>query len=145
MNYTILGIIIAALGITLLIMEFIAPGIYIGVLGAALFVAASLGLIWQGVFWKVFFIGAAATLVVSSYLFYILYQKTAFIKGIKVTPDSHIGKKAIVTEKIDPISGTGKIRVAEEIWIARADSPIEVNEEVVIEDIQGITAIVKKI
>ena len=65
-------------------------------------------------------------------------------KKIKTNSDSLIGKKAIVTEKIEPLQ-KGAIKINGIEWTAASanDSVIEKGAECEITDIQGATAIVK--
>lgn len=144
MNQQLLGILIAAAGLILLILELASPGIYLGVLGTALFIGGIAGLIWQAFFWKAFAAAAVVALFGSSILFYLFYRKTSTFNNIQVGSAALAGKSAIVTEKIDPIKGSGKIRIENETWTARADEEIEAGSEVVVESLRGVTAMVKK-
>ncbi len=61
--------------------------------------------------------------------------------------DRVIGETAIVTEKIDNISGKGQVKVGSVVWTARSEdgSIIEENESVTVEKIEGVKVIVSKI
>ena len=56
-----------------------------------------------------------------------------------------IGKKGIVTQTIDPISGKGQVKVGSEKWSAKSlnDSKIEEGLEVEVVEIDGVKAVVK--
>ena len=58
---------------------------------------------------------------------------------------SIIGKKGIVTQTIDPITGHGQVKVGSEVWSAKSlnDSKIEEGLEVEIVEIDGVKAVVK--
>lgn len=59
---------------------------------------------------------------------------------------SIIGKKGIVTKKIDSVHGVGQIKVNEEIWSAKSstDDIIPEGTEVTILEVNGVKAIVEK-
>lgn len=61
----------------------------------------------------------------------------------KTNTDSLIGATAIVTERITP-HHKGKVRINDDIWLAKADDPLEPGAHVIVESIQGITLLVKK-
>lgn len=116
------------------------------------------------VFW--FGIGALIAMVVSLLTSNILIQTTIFIISStlllfltrpfvnKFTKKDHevqtnaysiIGKRGIVLKDIDPINGTGQIKVGTEIWSAKSinDRKIEKGIEVEILEIEGVKAVVK--
>ncbi len=64
-------------------------------------------------------------------------------KKIETNVDSLIGAPAIVIEKIKA-KGTGKIKIAGEIWLAVSEEDIEFGEDVVIEAVKGTRLIVRK-
>ena len=65
---------------------------------------------------------------------------------LKTNVSSLIGKKAVVTKEIDNTECIGEINVNGQIWSARSfdDEIIKESSNVVIEDIQGVKAIVKQ-
>lgn len=144
MNHTMMGILIVAAGLILLILELTSPGIYLGVVGTSLFFGGLAAIIWKAFFWKAFSIAAVAALLGSSILFYMFYRKTNTFNGIQVSSAALAGKSAVVTETIDPVKGTGKARVENETWTARSEEVIEEGSEVMVDSLQGVTAIVRK-
>ena len=71
-----------------------------------------------------------------------------FVDKDKVLPTnaySIIGHKAIVIKQIDPMLGTGQIKVGTEVWSAKTDSDeiIPENTEVKVTQIDGVKAVVK--
>ena len=58
---------------------------------------------------------------------------------------SIIGKKGIVVKDIDPVNGTGQVKVGTEVWSAKSaeDRKIEKGIEVEVTEIDGVKAIVK--
>ena len=72
-----------------------------------------------------------------------LFKKYVAKKKIETNVDSLIGAPAVVIEKIKA-KGTGKIKVAGEIWLAVSKEDIEVDESVVIEAVDGTKLVVKK-
>ena len=68
-------------------------------------------------------------------------------KEIKTNAYSIIGKKGIVTSKINNIEGNGQIKIDGEVWSAKSldEEEIEKNTEIEIVEIDGVKAVVKKI
>lgn len=65
----------------------------------------------------------------------------------KTNADSLINKKALVVKKITPFE-KGEIKIQGQIWTCQASDDtltIEANTEVIIEEIRGVTAIVKTV
>lgn len=116
------------------------------------------------VFW--FGIGALITMVVSLFIPNVYIQTVIFIvtstllifltkpfvnkfinkdKAVTTNAYSIIGRTAIVTKEINPILGTGQIKVSGEVWSAKteADEIIPENAEVEISNIDGVKAVVK--
>ncbi len=92
-----------------------------------------------------------AFVLVSAALFvvFLIWIKPA-LKGknvIKTTPtnaDRIIGQEAVVIEAINPIDGTGQIKVLGQVWSAVADSNIEKDSKVQVTAISGVKAVVSK-
>ena len=59
---------------------------------------------------------------------------------------SIIGKRGIVTQEINPMKGTGQVKVDGEVWSARCSNEeiIEEGEKVTVLSINGVKAIVAK-
>ena len=72
-----------------------------------------------------------------------LFKKYVAKKKIETNVDSLIGAPGVVTEKIKS-TGTGKIKVASEIWLAVSKEDIDVDEKVVVEAVDGTKLVVKK-
>ncbi len=68
-------------------------------------------------------------------------------KEIKTNAYSIIGKKGIVTSKINNIEGSGQIKIDGEVWSAKSldEEEIEKNTEIEIVEIDGVKAVVKKV
>lgn len=66
-------------------------------------------------------------------------------KTVKTNAFSIEGKVAKVIKPIEPIEGTGQIKVQGEVWSAKSynDTYIEQDTEVIIEKIDGVKVIVK--
>ncbi len=58
---------------------------------------------------------------------------------------SVMGKKAIVTQEINPTLGVGQIKVGGEVWSAKtlSDTIIPKNSEVIIKNIDGVKVVVE--
>ena len=64
-------------------------------------------------------------------------------KSVKTNLDKVVGMHGIVTEKITK-NKIGEVKVDGKRWSAKADKTINVDEEVVIEKIEGVKLIVRK-
>lgn len=75
-----------------------------------------------------------------------IFKKTLRIKPVATNADALIGKKAVVTERISNISGTGAAKVEGKEWTARSyDGKIfEVGDIVNIISIEGVKLICNK-
>ena len=65
----------------------------------------------------------------------------------KTNVNSLIGKKAVVTEKIDNLAQTGQVKINDVEWMARSffdGETIPKSTVVVIEEIHGVTLYVKE-
>lgn len=116
------------------------------------------------VFW--FSIGALFALVVSLFTTNIIIQSVVFvvsstilllltkplIKKFVKTPKTKltnvyciIGKEGIVLENIDPLNGTGKVKVNGELWSAISDTNIEKGEMIKVLSVNGVKLKVEKV
>lgn len=68
-------------------------------------------------------------------------------KVVATNAYSIIGKKGIVIKEINPILGTGQIKIGGEVWSAKTltEETISENTEVEITEIDGVKAVVKVI
>lgn len=64
-------------------------------------------------------------------------------KSVKTNLDKVVGMHGIVTEKITK-NKIGEVKVDGKRWSAKADKTINVDEEVIIEKIEGVKLIVRK-
>lgn len=92
-----------------------------------------------------------AFVLVSAALFvvFLIWIKPALkgkevIKTIPTNADRIIGQEAVVIEAINPIDGTGQIKVLGQVWSAIADSNIEKDSKVQVTAISGVKAVVSK-
>ena len=68
-------------------------------------------------------------------------------KEARTNIDSLIGERCIVTEKIDNVHATGKVKINGMDWSARAvysDAVYEVDDVVYVDRVEGVKLIVKK-
>lgn len=74
-----------------------------------------------------------------------IVQNVLKVKKERTNADRVIGEIGIVVEKIDPINGTGQVKVGGQMWAARSidDAVIEVNEKVEVKKISGVKLFVK--
>ena len=116
------------------------------------------------VFW--FGIGSLAAMIVSLFTTNIAIQTAVFIisstillfftrplvnkfaktdSEVQTNAYSIIGKKGIVIKEIDPILGTGQVKIGTEVWSAKSldNKNIKEGSEVEITQIDGVKAVVK--
>ena len=64
---------------------------------------------------------------------------------VKTNAFSIIGKKGIVTQTINPITGEGQVKIGSEVWSAKSSEDIKIEKglEVEVLDIDGVKAIVR--
>lgn len=118
------------------------------------------------VFW--FAIGALIAMIASFFLENIIAQTAIFVvssaillfatrgfvnKFAKTENDTKTnafsieGKKGKVIQAIDPVEGTGQVKISGEVWSAKSfdNLAISQNTEVIVEKIDGVKAIVKPV
>ena len=115
------------------------------------------------VFW--FGIGALFAMITSFFTDNLIIQTVVFIlsstvllfftrpfvnkfspkEKVKTNAFSIIGKKGIVTQTINPITGEGQVKVGSEVWSAKSSEDVKVEKglEVEVLDIDGVKAIVR--
>lgn len=118
------------------------------------------------VFW--FGIGALITMVLSFFVSNIYIQAAVFVitstllifltkpfvnkfvnkeKSVATNAYSIIGRTGIVTTEINPIMGTGQVKIGGEVWSAKtasdSDEVIPENTEIEVVQIDGVKAVVK--
>lgn len=133
---------------------------------SGIFLIIEIGTVGFLVFW--FAIGALIAMVASFFVESIVAQTAIFViastillfatrpfvnrfakseNKAKTNAFSIEGKKAKVTKEIDPIEGTGQIKINGEVWSAKSfdNTRISQDVEVIVEKIDGVKAIVKPI
>lgn len=75
-----------------------------------------------------------------------LVRKITKNKTVSTNADSLIGKTAVVTKKTDEMGLSGEARVAGSVWTICSEDglPIEENEKVTVEKIEGVKLIVRR-
>ena len=66
---------------------------------------------------------------------------------VATNADRYINQKAYVTKKINGVSGLGQVKSMGQIWSAKSEDGLDINEgeEVIINRIDGVRAVVSKI
>jgi len=119
-------------------MEFSLACIGIGALGGALVSWIGLG-IWPqvGIFAAV---TVACWLGIRPIALRHFYKKT---KTVKTPAEDVIGQDAVVEIALDPVQGTGRVKIAGESWKATAQQPLAVGTVCVVEKLDGVTVTVR--
>ena len=133
---------------------------------SGIFLIIEIGTVGFLVFW--FAVGALVAMVASFFIENVVAQTTIFVvssaillfatrpfvnkfakpeNGTKTNAFSIEGKKGKVIQAIDPIEGTGQIKINGEVWSAKSldNTNISQDTEVIIEKIDGVKAIVKPV
>ena len=130
---------------------------------AGIFLVIEIATVGFLVFW--FGIGALFAMITSFFTDNLIIQTVVFIlsstvllfftrpfvnkfspkEKVKTNALSIIGKKGIVTQTINPITGEGQVKVGSEVWSAKSyeDVKIEKGLEVEVLDIDGVKAVVR--
>ena len=130
---------------------------------AGIFFVIEIATIGFLVFW--FGIGALIAMIVSFFTDSLAIQTAVFVLSstillfftrpfvnkfssndeVQTNAFSIIGKKGIVIQTIDPVSGKGQVKIGTEKWSAKSadDVKIEKGTEVEVLDIDGVKAVVK--
>lgn len=91
---------------------------------------------------SVFIVASVVTLLLTKSLVRNLLKN----KTVATNADRVINKKAFVTQTIDDISGTGQVKAMGQVWSAKTEDGVSINEgeEVIINKIEGVRAVVSK-
>ena len=119
-------------------MEFSLACLGIGALGAALFSWLGWG-IWMQVFMFTL-VSALCWIGIRPFALKHLYGKS---KHIKTPAEDVLGQEAVVELPIDPIQGTGRVKVAGESWKATAQQALPEGTVCVVEKLDGVTLTVR--
>ena len=113
------------------------------------------------IFW--FALGALLTMIASLFIQNIFIQATIFIisstmlilltkplinkfiskKTVATNVYEIIGKKGIVTQKINSINGKGQVKVGNEVWTAISDEELPLDAQIEVVKIEGVKLVVK--
>ena len=113
------------------------------------------------IFW--FGLGALLTMIASFFITNIFIQATIFVisstllifltkplinkfvskKTVATNVYEVIGKKGIVTQEINPITGKGQVKVGNEIWTAISDETLPLDTQIEVLKIEGVILNVK--
>lgn len=106
---------------------------------AALLCAVFHGALWLQVLW--FVVVSVAALVITR----PLAQRYVNAKSQPTNADRSIGARALVTEAIDNLKGTGAVYLEGKTWTARSVSgaPIPAGKPVIVREIQGVKLLVE--
>ena len=119
-------------------MEFSLACLAIGALGAAL--VSWLGLNIWGQVAAFTLVTIACWLGIRPFALKYLYGKS---KPVKTPAEDVIGQEAVVEIAIDPLQGTGRVKVAGESWKATAEKPLPVATACIVEKLDGVTLSVR--
>lgn len=133
------------LGLVLCAAEIFIPSFFIFWFGLGAFAAAGASFFLDLTFQIVIFIAVSAVLLIFTRP---IVMKTLLKKGSsrKINIDEIVGKRAMVVERVDPIKGTGMVKINGELWRALTEdnSTVNVGDYVTILRVEGTLLKVKK-
>ena len=135
-----LGVVVVALVVEALTVGLVSIWLVPGALVAMLLAIFKLPLPVQI---PAFFLLSACGIVLAKTLFRRYLQPKA---SVKTNVDAIVGSRAVVTERVDNLSGCGQVRVDSQIWSARSIDPdivFEVGDVVSVMAIEGVKLICK--
>jgi len=128
-------------GVIALIIDLLSATLFMLWVAGGCFIAAVVSWLVPDVLWAPW----AAFAVSTAILLYLGLPLARRLREQKMVPsnvDALIGREGIVLETIDPVQNTGRIRVGSDEWRARAEERIESGQRIVVEGVEGATAIV---
>ena len=111
----------------------------VGLLGAALASGLGASLWWQVILFCI--VSLICWLGVRPIALKHLYKKGS---NVKTPAEDVIGKTAVVEIDIDPLHGTGRVRVSGESWKATAAKALAKGTQCIVEKLEGVTLFVKE-
>ncbi len=139
MNYYVYLILaVACFAGEIFVMDFSLACFGMGIMGAALAAWLGFHLWWQLAAFTL--ISAICWIGIRPFTLKYFYGKT---KNIKTPAEEVIGKEGVVETAIDPIQGTGRIKVSGESWKAAAKNAIPAGTVCVVEKLDGVTLTVR--
>jgi len=131
-------------GLALWIVEIFTPGFVAGVFGTACLIVvpfASTGFTFKT---QLLVFGIATAVVSLGIRPLILRHFLRAGMKIKTNVDALVGKTGLVTEAIDYVSGTGRVRIGGEVWraITSDESRVDVGTKVEVREVEGCKVVV---
>ncbi len=133
------------LGIALSVAEIFIPTFFLFWFGLGAFAAAIVSIFYGLVFQLIAFVVASALL--------LIFTRPIAVKMLlrkesprEINIDAIVGKRAEVVKRIDPLSGTGMVKINGELWraVTEDNSVVEVENYVLIQRVDGTKLIVKR-
>ena len=127
--------------------EIFVPGFFLACLGVGCVASALVSTIISAEWFQllVFSISTlAAFFTIRPMVFRYLYGRS---RDVKTNVDALPGRKARVVETINPLEGTGRVKIEGEEWKAVSvdEAEIEKGEQVVVEKVEGAKVYIRKI
>lgn len=133
------------LGILLIAMEVLTPGFVVMWFGIA-FIVSAIPAYFQASLEIILLTYAFTLFILTVFVRKIFVSRFLHKKDIRTNASSLIGERAVVTEIIDSIQATGRVRVRKEIWTAQAKDGhvIAEGQTVIVRSLDGVKLIVEK-
>ncbi|MGN1057898.1 MAG: NfeD family protein [Candidatus Avelusimicrobium sp.] len=139
MNYYVYLILAVACFVgEICIMDFSLACFGMGVMGAALTAWLGFGIWWQVTAFTV--VSAVCWTGIRPFTLKYFYGRT---KNVKTPAEAVIGQECLVQTEIDPVKGTGRVKVSGESWKATAKEPLAAGTVCIVEKLDGVTLTVR--
>lgn len=132
-------------GIVLFIIEIFTPGFVLACFGLACLVASLVALSGFGIKLQLLFFSISSLLIFWQVRpFFVKYLDTSKDK-IKTNVDALIGKKGLVSERIDPNTNRGRVIINGEDWrgVSTDESVIEAGAKITVVKVEGTKLFVR--
>lgn len=134
-------------GVVLLIIEVVTPGFVVACFGIGCLVAGLTSLLGVGLLWEIAAFCVASVVLLLTLRPIVARHLTPRDGGLKTNVDALAGRRALVTEAIDPVRDAGRVLVGGEDWRASSEGevPIDKDTSVVVLRAEGARLIVRSL
>lgn len=132
-------------GLVLLVAEMFAAGFWLACVAIGSFAAALVALVLPGFLAPVLAFSAATVLSFVALRPFLL-RHLHHPPHVRTNVDGLIGKTGIVSQRLDPVTGQGRVVVEGEDWRGAVldDTPVEAGSRVMVLRVEGTTLFVEK-
>ena len=134
--------VLASLGVVLALFEFFTPTFFALPAGLAFLATAVFALFTRN--WSLLALLLALNLALVYALFHRFVWPRVSTRPTKTNAEAMVGKIAVVTEAIDPDSGSGEVKLYGDLWKVISEVPFSVGSRVLIVRTEGNRVVVTR-